>query len=104
MSKFKVGDVCVVIEHPTMTAADRKYIGRECTIVGPPVLIRRWPAYTVTGLDPLWPSDCTEHCLRLKRPPDHPDTKSTWDACPWRPGVSHPIAELVRRDLAEFVT
>ncbi len=93
MSKFKVGDVCEVIECIGWTAADVRYmIGLETTIIGPPKMIGfveprlRYPchdpAHPETGAFWLRPEN-----LRLKRPPEKREDLELgdWSLCPWRP-------------------
>jgi hypothetical protein len=92
MAKFKVGDVCVIIN----TAFPDMYpIGMEVTIQA----LRSWDRayspcrhgcavhYVIDRIPANTVVLACDHTLRLKRPPDHPDTESTWDQCPWRPSV-----------------
>lgn len=68
--RFRIGDVCEIIDGPGISEQDRKFIGLEVTISGMPGSFRMDPdAYAVNC-----PAD--ERCLgaypqvlRLKRPP-----------------------------------
>lgn len=121
MKRFSVGDVVVCIRAgnrvPSVTVGDEFTViaicegpSRSCAACGVGYLVAIVREGMVYGC---------HHSLRLKQPPDHPNAKGSWDACPWRPSTavyagreylgrpyrlepSHPILEIVRDELADL--
>jgi hypothetical protein len=80
--KFKVGDVCVLIDHPLHRADVRKLIGTEVTITGPMFLDGYGAeSYPISGLAHYRSS--VAHVLVLKRPPR--EELGSWADCVWKP-------------------
>lgn len=80
---FNVGDIAIIVD-----AVRPEWIGKEVTILSALLHNHRGmsPRHEISD-----PDGYGHKCfaipahLRKKRPPDHPDNVTTWDACPWSP-------------------
>lgn len=84
MSDFKVGDICVLIDHKQHSTEGRAYVGREFEITSLTARHPRWDCQ-VRALDDGKEADACFRVLRKKQPPAREPT-STWDdVIVWRP-------------------
>lgn len=88
---FSVGEICILVYSRSFP----EYDGQEVVVTGgleervffgdrQDKTIHAATRYRVRASDGMWFCPRPEQ-LRKKRPPDHPDTKATWDSSPWWP-------------------
>jgi hypothetical protein len=91
MSKFKVGDVCVIVGSWT----NPHHNGMECTVTSAPYRFYDLDVYS-TRLADGSVSSASESCLRLKRPPTQDDSEPRSDFTPCEDDFSEWLKTLKR--------